>query len=314
MSIIETLSEGYRILSKRIGLLLFPVFLDLLIWQGPKLSAAPVMEQALATLRGLMDAAAASGPGVDSNMMQVFETQADTLRELVGQFNVMALLAWGRLGVPSIAGAQPVDPAGDLVWELTGIGQLLMAQFGLLAIGLILACLFLGAIAQTVRGEAIDWVRLVRRAPTHWASLLAILLPVGMAMVFALSIAPLLGPFSILIVVVLLWLLLYLSFISQAIILSDANPLAALWHSFIIVRTNLMPSLGLVVLINVINTGLGLVWQRLVGLSSVGMAIAIVANAFVGTGLTIATFCFFRDRLTRWYELRAGIQNKETHA
>jgi len=134
LSIIDTISEGFRTLSRRIGLVLIPILLDLFLWQGPKLSVAPVMEKMIAMFEQAMNAAAASG-GADSGMMQLFETQVGTLREVIGQLNLMALLAWGRLGMPGIAGTQPIDLATDRVVEITGYGQLLLAQIGLLAWG-----------------------------------------------------------------------------------------------------------------------------------------------------------------------------------
>jgi hypothetical protein len=36
------------------------------------------------------------------------------------------------------------------------------------------------------------------------------------------------------------------------------------------------------------------------------MAVAILANAFIGSGLTVAVFTFYRDRLAMWHEALAA--------
>jgi len=64
------------------------------------------------------------------------------LQGTVGRTNLLTLLAWSRLGVPSIAGMRLIEPGVDRVVEIGGYGSMLLAQFGIMALGLVLACFF----------------------------------------------------------------------------------------------------------------------------------------------------------------------------
>ena len=46
MSIIDSLSAGYRFLTRRLDLLFLPILLDLILWLAPGLSVAPLFERA----------------------------------------------------------------------------------------------------------------------------------------------------------------------------------------------------------------------------------------------------------------------------
>ena len=82
--------------------------------------------------------------------------------------------------------------------------------------------------------------------------------------------------------------------------MSEEKPLKALFSSFTVVRMNFLPAVGLIILVNVLGMGLGLIWRSIMG-STVGMLVAILFNAYIGTSLTVASFIFYRDRLARWH-------------
>ena len=44
MSVIDSVSAGFRFLGKRVELLLIPVILDLFLWLSPRLSIAPLIQ------------------------------------------------------------------------------------------------------------------------------------------------------------------------------------------------------------------------------------------------------------------------------
>ncbi|MFH1085078.1 MAG: hypothetical protein V1772_04885 [Chloroflexota bacterium] len=296
MGIIDTISAGFSLLARRAWLALVPALLDLFLWLGPKLSIAPLLESTIQMLRGTMDTLAAGG-GLDPNLADMMNSTTSMLRDTVGQTNLLSLLAWGRLGVPSIAGLRPIAPASDVVIEIGGYGQVLLAQFGILAAGLLIACLFLGLLAQALRDEAFELEAVLRRLPLHWAHLAAVLAPFGLFFIFAFSIAFLFGPLAVFVLVGLIWLLIYTAFFPQAVVLSDFKPLRALGATLRIVRTNFWSTLGLLLVVNLLSTGLGLIWARLLVRSTVTAVVAILANAYIGTGLTLSMFIFYRDRL-----------------
>jgi len=299
LNIIDVITEGFNLVTKKLWLAIVPILLDLFLWLGPKISIAPVINQVLAVFDQNLKAVEAMG-AQDANVTQMMTTMAETVRETADQANFMMLLAWGRLGLPSIAGLKPINAATDRIIEITSYGQMLLAQVALLAIGLFIACLFLGMIGQEVRGEGFRLGQLLHKAPRYWLYMVALFVPLGMALITAFSISVFLGPFAILIFVVLLWVLIYFSFVPQAITLAEQKPLAALWSSFTFMRYNFWPAIGLLILVNVIGGGLSLIWQRLLSGSTMGMVVAIIANAYVGTALAAAAFIFYRERVIAW--------------
>ncbi|MBN1400697.1 MAG: hypothetical protein JXA74_07660, partial [Anaerolineae bacterium] len=154
MGVIETISTGFSTLSKRIWLALIPVGLDLFLWLGPKLSIAPVIARTLANMRTAAESLGSAG--ADANVTEMMDAMFELLQQTVGSTNFMALLAWGRLGVPSVAGLKPIEPGVGTVIELSGYGQMLLVQIVIMALGLLVACIFLGLLAQAVRGENAD--------------------------------------------------------------------------------------------------------------------------------------------------------------
>ncbi|MGM0400500.1 MAG: hypothetical protein ACQEQT_04280 [Chloroflexota bacterium] len=302
MSIIDILRVSFNKVARKLWLAAIPVLLDIFFWAGPKLSIAPVVEQTIDTLRGAMEMTSPPG-NLDANVAEMFEMTIEMLRSTLGRTNLFALLAWGRLGVPSIAGIEPIDPSTDWVIELSTYWQTFLAQLVIVALGLLIASAFLAMLAQETRYERVDGERLLRRTPLYWLYLGIIVLPLSILGLFVLGIGLLFGPFVIFVGVFLVWMMLYLTFIPQAVTLSEANPFQALINSFTVVRLNFWPTVGLVLLSNLINVGLGFIWARLLLGSSLGTGVAILANAYVGTATTLAFFIFYQDRFAAWHEL-----------
>ncbi len=106
-----------------------------------------------------------------------------------------------------------------------------------------------------------------------------------------------------------LWLAVYAGlvffFTPRAIVLDDMGIWHALWSSLNIVHRNFFPTVGFIVLVNVIQMGLLYIW-RVLAVSVLGALIGIIGNAYVGTGLAVAAFIFYRDRFVAWQQ--AGVQ------
>jgi hypothetical protein len=304
LSIIDTISEGFRITTKKLWLIAVPVVLDLALWWSPKISIAPVIEKMMATVTG-----AAAAMGTDqAGTGQMLDLAMEQLQGTVGRTNLLALLAWSRLGVPSIAGVRLIEPGVDRVVEIGGYGSMLLAQFGIMALGLVLACFFLGLLGQQAGEGKASLISVLGRLPRYWLYLVALLAPLGLALIMVFSIGLLLGPFAPFLWISMLWLLLYFSFVPQAITMGQDKPLGALMASFSVVRLNFWPTLGLIVLTNVISTGLALLWRELLG-STAGTFLAILINAYIGTGLALAVFVFYRDRLAM---LREAVEQQRS--
>lgn len=299
LGIIDTISAGFRTLNRKLWLVVVPILLDLFLWLGPKLSIAPIVERTLMALEKGMEMA--NGAGTETSLGMI-ESMGSLLRETVSQTNLFSLLVWGSLGVPSIASLKPLEGQANVIFEIDTYWQLFAAQALLLTVGLLIAALFLTLLARALRKEKPALGEQLKRVLLNWLYLGLVVIPLGGILILGGTIGMLFGPLAILVILVDLWLLIYVTFVPQAITLARVSPLRALISSFNVVRMNFWPTVGLLLLTNVLNAGLGLIWQRLLLNSTIGAAVAITASAYIGTALTLAFFIFYQDRLMRLHE------------
>lgn len=319
--IIDTLSFGFVTVSRRLWLLLLPVGLDLYLWRGPHFSVQPLFESLAAQLTVVP-----SGElGADmANQVQLLREVIQTLGQ---RFNLFSLVVAQGVGVPSLL-ADPLVAPASAVPALTVASPIAVLVIGLLLAigGLVLAALWLGLIARAVRGASGDpgagqsGLRLwLRRGAVNSGRLLLVgliffaasltLLPLLLALGFVTLVSPSLGlTISSILSIALIWLMLWLTihfyFVPEAVVLNNAGPLRALSESFQVVGRNFWSALLFIGLIFVISRGLGLIWLNLAR-STLGVLLAILGNAYIGTSLLAATFIFFADRYQLWQRQRA---------
>lgn len=294
--IIDTISLGYGLITRRPWLIALPVLLDLFFWLGPRLSMQPTVD----AVTGLL---AAQG-GENAGMLEALRrmgTQSDLFMLLAVQ--VPSLIRWLDPTTSALPAMRPVV-------TLTSVLATFSVALLLLVAGLLLSMLYLAPIAQVVRSGGADMLRAPRLAGRAWLRLLllvALLSGVGMVVIVPLSALAavtalaglnLLAPFSILLQVAVIWLFIYLYFVINAILVSDVGPLQAIRNSIAVVRHNFWASLGLMLLSALIIEGLTRVFRLFTG-TTVGIPLAIIANAYIGSGLAAASMIFYRDRLAR---------------
>lgn len=302
MGVIDTITAGFRTLSRRVWVILLPIALDLWLWRGPKLSIAPLVEEIIAWFEAAFQSMPAESGAVPS--VFDFQTMAELLREVVGARNLFGLLAWGRLGFPSVAAALPINVGTDRVIALNQAWLALLWQVSLWGGGLLLTSVFLLLVSQAITDERPRFRRFWGRAIEILGGLVLVFVPFSFMAMMALTFGALLGPFVVFVGVGVLWVAVFIAFVPQAITLAHETPWRAIVSSFVVVRFNLWRTIALLVLVNVLSTGLGLIFVRLLqrGPFLVGF-LAIAANAYVGTALTTALFIFYRDRLAMLREM-----------
>lgn len=302
VGVIDTVSAAFKLVAGKPALMLIPVVLNVFLWLGPQLSPQPIVTQFIRDLERLtfslvqMEASQAT---IDSAVATVSALRGSGL----GDANLFGLMVWSSLGMPGISAAAPVLQGGRAVFYVREVWQLAMLNLVLLALGLLLTATFLNLVGNQVRSEAMDLERLAGWTLSTWLRLAAVVIPIGLTMGAILFAAVLFGPFAVIPLVGLVWLLLHISFFPQAITLAGQSPLKAVLSSAQIVRLNLWPTIGLLFLVFVIGNGLGLIWERVAIHSAFGAVLAIGASAYVGTALTAAMFLFYRDRLLRLRDL-----------
>jgi len=300
--IFATVGQGFDSTAKHLWLILIPVLLDLFFWLGPRLSFGALIERMVSSIQ---DEAAAAGLSID------------LLLELAPRTNLFTTLSIPAIGVPAfVVGMTPENtPIATQGFELTNawIWVLLLILFSLT--GLMLSSVYFGLIALVVRNqEQTEGVRpqfalggFLLRAGWNWLNMLAVFLFVFAGLVIfyipLILVSSLLSLVSgVLAMVVLfvgpmvgLWIVFYLSFVPHGLILNERPLLRAAVESFQLVQRNLLPGMGLLIVVMGINRVLD--WLLLLAEDgSWFTAVSIVGHSFVSTALVVATFIFYRDR------------------
>jgi len=302
--IVDTLSDGFSIVTRKLWLIAIPAVLDLCYWLGPRLSIAPLIRRLATLLTFPAGSRQVQTPGI-GDVIALME-------QLGSSYNLLSTLSSGILGIPSIivTDGSNVDILGaPRVFEIQNYYALagLVLLLGLL--GVLIGCIYLKLIAQQVLDDRLDVRRLLR---TIWVYWLRVTVIVVMLVVIAAVVAL---PLSIVLTLtallsqniasllmglfwaILLWVSLYFFFVPKAILLSDAGVWESLWLSFKLVRLNFWPTVGLLAVTYVVSTGFSLIWESVAGTPWLDFAV-ILGNAYIGTGLVTAAFIFYRDRYT----------------
>ncbi len=315
---LDCFSAGFRVIARRWWLILIPVMLDAFLWMGPRLGITDIvaqLSQAVTEQQALLTAS--------ESQAAIMQQSQQFLDQLGKEANLWSLLSAGIPGIPSLIsasapGAQPLTTPRTVL-QAESAGQVVLWSAGILLLGGVLSSIYVTLIARAVRHEMQDAENLT--LPRHilhtWTRLLLIaiiLTAIGLALaiplflVFALSMLVSPGLALILVnltAIVILWvaigIVIYLYFVVDAIAIHHAGLLRAVWNSINIVARNLWPSAGLILVIWLLNNGLLLVWTRLEA-AVWGAAIGILANAFIGAGLTAASLIFYMDRFRRWQD------------
>ena len=309
MSIIDSISTGYRFVSQRPGLLLLPLLLDALLWVLPRWSISPLLARLADFYTGLADdPQLAEGSPFDL-------TQMGELLEVVGQTSNLAQFLVNSLlyHVPSLLATLPGLKGTHPSVEVDSIGAagMLSLLFGLA--GLLIGATYMNLLAQNLPiGEAQKALSiniLAGRIVRHWLRTIGFLVFVtlGLMMIYIPGvigvtvlalISPVLGSgalflFGGLIVVVLL----YLYFVTTALVLDDLAIGHAVRRSIHLVRKNFWHTLGFVLLTTLISTGMGLLFRQVTQWHTLGVAFATLGNTFIGTGLAMSLLVFYRTRI-----------------
>ncbi len=296
MGVIDAISAGFRLVVRKPLLMLIPILLDLFLWLGPRLSVQPIAAKAAQQLSDLAPRLVEMG-AAEANLESLYLLVDLLQSNSTAQGNLFVRLVWGFLGMPSTAEGALWQPMERSVLYVSEYWQLILFNLSLLALGLMITAIFLSVLGNQMRGEPLRMNRLAEWTVATWLRLVVVMIPIGFAIMATLFAMALFGPFAVVPLVGLVWLLIYVSFFPQAIAMAGHSPLGAILSSVQIVRINLWPTIRLLLVILLLSNGLGLIWQRLIAHSTVGVMAAIAASAYVGTALTAALFVFYRDRL-----------------
>jgi hypothetical protein len=316
VGIIDTLSAGFDRTAKRLWLILLPVLLDIAIWIGPRLSLNRLATEAIALLP---DAAE-----LGSQYTQTIELMRAWLTDVGATTNMMAMVSMRLLGLPSLTDtlAPKALPFGVVQRSVEIPTWLALVGVALLftLISLLLGCFCLSLIAEDARDGDMSLSYALQVAGRSWLRLVTLVLAAALAIiVVGIGVAVVSGLLAILsvdlaglLVNLFGWGFLSLStygavifyFTSRAIILDDMGILRSVWNALNVIHRSFLRAIGFILLVSILQTGLLYIW-RLLAVSAAGTLVGIVGNAYVSTGLIMASFIFYRDRYGAWQKARA---------
>lgn len=309
MGIIDSISTGYRFVSQRPGLLLLPLLLDALLWILPRWSISPLLER----LAGFYTNLAEDPQMIEGNPFDLSQ-MSDLLLAVGRTSNLAQFLVNGALyHVPSLLTALPGIKGDHPSVEVDSIAAagLISLLFGLA--GLLIGATYLNLLAQNLPiGEgrkAPSLNSLAGRIVRHWLRTIGFLVFValGLMMIYIPGvigvtvlalISPWLGSGALLLFVSLIvFILLYLYFVTTALVLDDLAVGQAVRRSIHLVRYNFWHTVGFVLLTTLISSGMGLLFRQITQLHTLGVALATLGNTFIGTGLAMSLLVFYRTRI-----------------
>lgn len=309
LGVIDSIASGFRVLARFPWLILVPVLLDVALWLGPQLSVKPLITPLAAAVQAPPDMA------LSADYQQALETSRQLMTQFGDQFNLLSFLANGLLGVPSLAGGEAAGQnqiGSALRVEVPSVGALAGWLTLLMILSVVIGAVYLVLIAQHLRAAPFALPALARSFVRTLGRLLIFTLLIGLLLLAAsLPLALLSGLLALvggvtgtllavsLIVFVGWWVRLGFTFIVPAMVLDEVGVRHSIWRSINLVTHNLFSTMGLVILLSLIGSGFSLVWQRLAG-APLGVAIGILGNATLGTGLLISVFIYYRDCVRRW--------------
>ena len=323
MGVVNALGLGFEAVLRALWVLLLPLALDVFFWLGPHSSIHTLFERLIVVM---------GQTTLPEDSQQNWDEVRRFLSDVGNNFNLFGLLATDFAGlrllpIPSLK-AFELPESGEQVLAQVGQANLIVLESAsqalgvamlLLLLGMLIGALFLTLIADRVRPVRPDVRSLPRRVLSSWlrmllfvALLFGIYLVLGVPFLLVMTLVWLVNEALGLLLVLLgwtatFWLLFFLTFVTYAIVLDYEGVLQAAWHSANVVRRNLLSTFWLLLVSNLIVAGTAIIWQNFES-SAPGNVLAIVGNAFIGSGLVAATFFFYQDRYQAWRESsgRAG--------
>ncbi len=298
---------GFNTVTNHIGLILFPVFLDLFIWFGPKLRLQkllePVIEKANQTL----------GAYTGTEMKQMLESAQQAWTVLIQRINLTSSLSTFPLGIPSLIAStdgqsNPLNITYDL--QISSFTFALLIFTTLSIVGLILGTFYINAIARRTHLDKESWkfsafyhqlINLFGLVILLMIAAISLLIP----SLFIVSIVSLFSPafaqiVFLIITFILLWLLVPMVFSPHGIFYRKLNVLKSVTSSIRLVRL-FLPGTGLFILIAILLAqGLDILWLA-PPINSWLMLVGIFGHAFIYTSLIAASFAYY-DQGTEWMQ------------
>ena len=290
--VVDSLSAGFGVINHQPWIILFPVLLDLFFLFGPRVSIAPLVSQFVTQ----PSFTRAFGPDAVAPTIAFAE-----------EANLLGLLSPASMSLPVVVPLLGIG-RGPFTF-VDSVGLAVLMGLGAMFAGAVVGSVYRALLAQQAReGElsvrqlplqaAVAFYRVIALAVLLFAAGITVMLPLAfIAAVASLATAAATALMTAVMATIILVAQLYLFFAPDAIFISRVGPIRAIRQSASVVQAGIWSALALAVLITAILIGLGQIWILLASQASWGLALGIVGNAYIASGLVAASMLFYRERM-----------------
>ena len=303
--IISSLKAGFDITANQIGIILFPVLLDIFLWLGPQLRKEKLLRLLLIQFGSL----------ANENFIPATELQRieETLNELLTlKINLYSLLRTLPIGVSSLMGLSipgKTPLAEPNIQQVETAFSFFLWVGALTFVGWILGSFYFAWVAKvSLQKEEHDFYwfgKVILQAlllSILWVIIL-ITFGVPLLLVFSIfmqinaSLAQVALFFSLLFA---MWIIVPIFFSAHGIFVKSENLFRSMLSSLHLSRFTLPTSSFFVISVAVLSQGFNILWLT-PSTSSWMMGVSILGHAFITTSLLAASFIYYRD-MNAWLE------------
>jgi hypothetical protein len=316
--VLETLAAGFSLVVSRPYLFVLPLLVDLWTWLGVQIYPTALIES---LQRVMIDQGGSNGADVARDLTDVGERLRvnDTIASLTPSIfaglpnDTLLSMVIGLLAPALTDGVNRTEMYST--WG-DGLGRVVTPShwFGVVGIALLLfmgatflLALFKVPLAQAVRGGRMTPGVFLRDVTAGWmrvSALIAILVVAIVVIVIPLAVVTqvfvLVGFNLVALIAIPVFVFgcigaLYTYFLLDAMFIYRVGPIRATRMSYAVARINFAQSWRFAAASLLIATGVLQVWAVIIE-NPPGIIAALVINAVLGTGLSLASMMFFHDR------------------
>jgi hypothetical protein len=307
-NLINALRGGFDAVTRHIGLILFPIILDLFLWLGPHFQPKSLFEAFLNQ--------ALTFPGMDAPEFNEFlKTNQVFWKFMAENFNLGSALRTYPVGIPSLMASRfPASTPFSIptTLDISSLGELVGMWVIFALTGILLGSLYFYLVARAAVPDGTNlsigriggsWLQVIFLAVLWVVLLLFLLIPALVLVSLLAMISPGIAQISVILYsVFVIWMVVPLIFSPHGIFVLRMNALHSALTSARLVRF-LLPGTGIFFMaVFILSQGLDLLWQVPPDTSWMSL-VGIAGHAFITTGLLAASFVYYRDGI-RWVQER----------
>ena len=304
--IISSLKAGFDITANQIGIILFPVLLDIFLWLGPQLRIEKLLRLLLIQFGSL----------ANENFIPATELQRieETLNELLTlKINLYSLLRTLPIGVSSLMGLSipgKTPLAEPNIQQVETAFSFFLWAGALTFVGWILGSFYFAWVVKvSLQKDENDlrWFgKVILQAIFLSILWMIILITFGVPLLLVFSIftqinAGLAQVALIFSALFAMWIIVPIFFSAHGIFVKNENLFRSMVSSFNLSRFTLPTSSFFVICVAVLSQGFNILWLT-PSTSSWMMGVSILGHAFITTSLLAASFIYYRD-MSAWLEM-----------